>query len=321
MHNTRRFAFLPQDAFEQHHFNPAISLVLQGGLTSYSQNPKEFHVEGMPLGGEAGLQDDGLAMWETELTASANIDNLFYGQTTLGLHSHEGEIEVDVEEAFVDTLALPDGFGLRVGRFFSSVGYLNEHHTHAWDFADAPLAYQAFLGGQHRDDGIRASWVVPLDSVFFEVGAEALRGGSYPGGGNTDILGGLHNLFAKVGGDIGQNNSWQSVAEGLEGKRAVVHHREWIYLLDWLGLQRAGSLEPKPGIPPNMAHLAELKQRQADLIILSPANDTKPATWLKAQTGTPIVVLPQTVGAVPESEDLFDLFDEVIRRLSAVAKK
>ncbi len=190
-------------------FNPAISLVLQGGFAGYSQDPEEFHFEGMPLGGEAGLIDEGLALWETELTASANIDNLFFGQATLGLHTHDGEIEVDVEEAFVDTLSLPAGLGLRFGRFYSAVGYLNEHHTHAWDFADAPLAYEAFLGGQYRDDGVRASWVAPIDALFVEVGAEALRGDAYPGGGNDGDFGAVRNLFAKVGGDIGDDSSWQ----------------------------------------------------------------------------------------------------------------
>ena len=113
---------------------------------------------------------------------------------------------------------------------------------------------------------------------------------------------------------------WQAEAEGLKGRRAVVHHREWIYLLDWLGMQRAGSLEPKPGIPPNMAHLADLKQQQADVIIVSPANDTKPSTWLKEQTGAPVVVLPHTVGAMPDSDDLFSLFDEIVRRLSEAVR-
>jgi hypothetical protein len=190
-------------------FNPAISLVLQGGFARYSEDPDDFHLEGMPLGGEAGLQDEGLSLWETELTASANIDNLFYGQTTIGLHTHDGDIEVDIEEAFVDTLALPAGLGLRFGRFYSSVGYLNEKHTHTWDFADTPLPYQAFLGGQYRDDGVRASWVAPVDALFVEVGAEALRGDSYPGGGSDDNFGNVTNLFAKAGGDVGANNSWQ----------------------------------------------------------------------------------------------------------------
>jgi zinc/manganese transport system substrate-binding protein len=108
---------------------------------------------------------------------------------------------------------------------------------------------------------------------------------------------------------------WQTEASGLKGKRVIVHHREWVYLLDWLGMQRAGSLEPKPGIPPNMAHLADLKRRPVDLIILSPLNDRKPADWLHAQTGTPVVVLPQTVGAVPEGDDLVGWFDRIVLRL------
>ncbi len=190
-------------------FNPAISLVLQGGISSYSKDPEDYHLEGMPLGGEARLNDEGLALWETELTASANVDNLFYGQATIGLHTHDGETEVDVEEAFVDTLSLPAGFGVRFGRFYSSLGYLNERHTHTWDFADAPLAYLAFLGGQYRDDGIRGSWVAPLDTVFLELGAEALRGGAYPGGGNDGDFGAVQNVFAKIGGDVGRDNSWQ----------------------------------------------------------------------------------------------------------------
>lgn len=190
-------------------FNPAISLVLQGGLATYSQDPEDFHAEGFPLGGEAGLHDEGLSMWETELTASANVDNYFYGKTTLGLHSEDGAIEVDVEEAFVDTLSLPGGLGLRFGRFYSAMGYLNEHHTHAWDFADAPLAYQTFLGKQYADDGIRASWLAPVEILQVEVGVEALRGGSYPGGGNSGDLGAVQNVFATIGGDVGLDHSWQ----------------------------------------------------------------------------------------------------------------
>jgi zinc/manganese transport system substrate-binding protein len=110
---------------------------------------------------------------------------------------------------------------------------------------------------------------------------------------------------------------WQEQRGALKGKRVSVHRREWTWLPDWLGMQRVGSLEPKPGIPPNLSHLADLKQQSADLIIISPLNAAKPAAWLQKQTGTPVVVLPQTVGAAPNSDDLFGLFDGIIRRLSA----
>lgn len=99
----------------------------------------------------------------------------------------------------------------------------------------------------------------------------------------------------------------------------IIHHREWTYLLDWLGMQRVGSLEPKPGIPPDPAHLADLKQQSAHLIITSPLNDAKPSAWLREQLGTPVAVLPQTVGAVPDGEDLFSLFDEIVSTVSEAA--
>ena len=59
---------------------------------------------------------------------------------------------VSVEEAYVQTTALrPRPRACKRGRFFSGIGYLNEQHAHTWDFVDAPLAYQAFLGGQFGD--------------------------------------------------------------------------------------------------------------------------------------------------------------------------
>ena len=110
---------------------------------------------------------------------------------------------------------------------------------------------------------------------------------------------------------------WQASAATLKGKRVIVHHREWLYLLDWLGIQRSGSLEPKPSVPQTIAPLAELKELTADVIIVSPLNDTKPSQWLHEQTAIPVAVLPQTVGAVDGSDNLFDFFDEIVRRLVA----
>ena len=109
---------------------------------------------------------------------------------------------------------------------------------------------------------------------------------------------------------------WRARAEPLQGRRVIVHHREWTYLLEWLGMLRTGSLEPKPGVPPSLSHLARLKGLPADLIILSPLNERKPAQWLHEQSGVAIVTLPQTVGAEPAADDLFGLFDLIIARLT-----
>ena len=190
-------------------FNPAISLVLEGIAAGYSRDPEGWRIPGFQLGGHAGMPPEGLSLGHTELVVSANVDDWFYGQATLAVHTEEDNTEVELEEAFVDTLSLPAGLGLRLGRFLPQVGYLNVRHPHAWDFVDAPLPNQAFLGGHWYDDGIRLSWVAPTP-LYLEFGVEALQGGQYPVAGDSNsFLGGAQNYYVKVGGDVGASNSWQ----------------------------------------------------------------------------------------------------------------
>ena len=89
------------------------------------------------------------------------------------------EDEIEVEEAYFRTLALPSGFTAKGGRFFSGFGYLNEVHAHAWDFVDQPLVYQAFFGGQYKQDGLQVKWLAPTD-LFIELGAETGNGDAFP---------------------------------------------------------------------------------------------------------------------------------------------
>ena len=114
---------------------------------------------------------------ETELNISANIDPYFRGVAIASLAPDGG---VTVEEAYFQTLALPRGFTLKGGRFFSGIGYLNEQHQHAWDFQDAPLVYKAFLGNQLKQDGLQLKWIAPTD-LLIELGAEVSSGDQFPG--------------------------------------------------------------------------------------------------------------------------------------------
>ena len=80
-----------------------------------------------------------------------------------------------MEEAYIQTTALPGGITLKAGRFFSAIGYLNERHAHNWSFIDMPLPYRALLGVQYGDDGVQARWLVPAP-IFLEVGGELFEG-------------------------------------------------------------------------------------------------------------------------------------------------
>ena len=191
-------------------FNPAISLILDGHYASYSLDPATYELPGFLLDAEAGLPSEGLSLDETELAISANVDDKYYGFLTTALEQTDGETSVELEEAYVETLALPKGLKVKGGRFLSDIGYLNPIHAHAWDFNDAPLAYVAMLNTAYKDDGIQLRWVVPA-SLLIEIGGEILRGDSFPGANGAASDGtGASTVFVHVGGDVGSENSWRA---------------------------------------------------------------------------------------------------------------
>lgn len=188
-------------------FNPAISIILNGSYSRHSLDPDSYMRAGFPLVGEGAPSANGFTLGESEIALSSNIDDKFYGQLTLAIASEDGQDSIGVEEAFIDTTSLPFGLSMRAGRFFSNVGYLNNHHAHTDNFSDRPLAYQAFLGNQYGDDGVQLRWLAPTD-FFFELGGELLRGQNYPSGGAAHGGVGTRTLFAHVGGDVGSESSW-----------------------------------------------------------------------------------------------------------------
>ena len=200
-------------------FNPNISLILGGSLSNLSQDPNQYRLQGfLPSGGEVGPGKRGFNLGESELTMAANIDPQFAGQLTFAL---SGEDTVGVEEAFIQTRALSNGLNLKAGRFLSGVGYLNGQHAHTWDFVDAPLAYQAFLGGQYKADGVQARWLAPTDR-FVELGLEVASGGGFPGNGRNRNGAGARSVFAHIGDDIGTASSYRAglsyLRTGAEGR-------------------------------------------------------------------------------------------------------
>ena len=187
-------------------FNPAISVVLQGRYARLSRSPADFAIAGFAPGDEAGPGRRGFSLGESEVTLSANVDNRFAGKLTIALSP---ENELGVEEAYGVYTAAPGGWVPKLGRFLSGIGYMNEQHQHAWDFIDAPLAYQAFLGGQYGNDGLQVKWVAPMDH-FLQLGAEVGNGDGFPGSPRDRNGAGSGALFAHTGGDIGVSHSWRA---------------------------------------------------------------------------------------------------------------
>lgn len=198
-------------------FNPAVSLILSGGFNEASQNPDAFNLPGFALGGESGAPDKGFSLGESELTLSASVDDQWFGQITLAFGEEDGEGEVAVEEAFIQSTALPAGLNLKMGRFLSGIAYLNGRHAHTDTFIDRPYVYRAFIQQSYADDGVQLKYLLPTDS-YIEVGAEYLRGDSFPSAGAAHDGRGAYSWFAHTGGDVGAGASWLAGFSQLRGR-------------------------------------------------------------------------------------------------------
>lgn len=186
--------------------NPGVSVVLNGNYVGMSRDPALARMPGFALGDEAGPPSRGFSLGESEVTLAANVDPYLTANLTVAFGFDN---EASVEEAYVQTTALPAGLTLKAGRFFSGVGYLNERHAHNWSFIDMPLPYRALLGNQYGDDGVQVRWLAPTP-FFLEAGAEAFRGDGFPAGSGAGDRNrpGAWSAFVHTGSDLSDASSW-----------------------------------------------------------------------------------------------------------------
>lgn len=198
-------------------FNPDISLILQGRY-AHLDDIEHRAIDGfLPAGHDHGTPR-GFSLDHTELVMSASVDPYFNGYFNVALVDEE----VEIEEAWFQTTALGHGVSVKGGRFLSGLGYQNEKHPHAWDFADNSLMYRALFGEAYSQDGLQLKWVAPTD-LYLALGAEAGWGDAFPGTDRNTSGAGATTLFGHVGGDVGTSNSWRA---GLSWLSAKARERE-----------------------------------------------------------------------------------------------
>jgi zinc/manganese transport system substrate-binding protein len=96
-------------------------------------------------------------------------------------------------------------------------------------------------------------------------------------------------LDAKLG-------EWEKTLAPYKGKQVVSYHNMWPYFGERFGLKFDLFLEPKPGIPPTPAHLAEvitkMKSDNVKVIIVQPYQNRKTAETVANHTGATVVDFP-----------------------------
>ena len=114
---------------------------------------------------------------------------------------------------------------------------------------------------------------------------------------------------------------WQKQLAPYRGAKIVSYHRDFIYFAQRFGLSIVDELEPKPGIAPSPAHLAqvigEMKRNNVKLILVQPFQNRKTAETVARQTGAAVVDAPQQPGAANNTSSYFDNMDNLVRAIAA----
>jgi hypothetical protein len=185
--------------------NPNISFTLNSLFYSSNTDERKLSTRGIPGYSNLGFeQKKGFNISEGELFLFAPVDPYFNLYTNIPF-TDEG---VELEEAYFVTSALPAGFQVKGGKFKSNFSRFNAQHPHAWDFADAPLAYRAFLGGEGLIEKGAQLTYLPSLPFYTLLGIEILQGENEVML-NPNGTGGPHafTAYAKSSFDFGSSSS------------------------------------------------------------------------------------------------------------------
>ena len=100
----------PSRVIYNRNLNPSIGAILGGRFAAFSSDEDE--IPGFVLGHEGERGAEGISLGETEFNFSTSVDDKFYGHITTALADHGDGVEIELEEAYVETLP---GLGLPAG--------------------------------------------------------------------------------------------------------------------------------------------------------------------------------------------------------------
>jgi zinc/manganese transport system substrate-binding protein len=120
-------------------------------------------------------------------------------------------------------------------------------------------------------------------------------------------------LIDKLGG-------WLKKALPFRGMKVMAYHKNWTYFADTFGLEVAGYIEPKPGIPPSAKHVQTMikliKDQDLKMMLVATYFEKKSPQMIENRTGIKAVYLPVHATGISEITDTFQLFDYWIDQIN-----
>ncbi len=113
---------------------------------------------------------------------------------------------------------------------------------------------------------------------------------------------------------------WQSTLAPYRGKKVVTYHRNYNYFLRRFGIVQAGTMEPRPGIPPSARHidalLATMKANGTRGVLIEGIYPLKYPNLVAKSVGSRVVVGPYSVSSLNQGA-----YAAMIDRLVDAAKQ
>jgi len=118
---------------------------------------------------------------------------------------------------------------------------------------------------------------------------------------------------------------WMKHMLPLRDTPIVTYHKNWIYFVKLFGLEEAGTVEPKPGIPPSPRHVTDLvelmRRRQVKIILAANYFDEHKIRTVAGRVNATPVIVPLYVGGDEGVTDYFTLVDLWVGGLLEAATK
>ncbi|MFN2636039.1 MAG: metal ABC transporter substrate-binding protein [Gemmatimonadaceae bacterium] len=114
--------------------------------------------------------------------------------------------------------------------------------------------------------------------------------------------------------------AWQKQLAPYRNAKIVTYHKDFVYFAERFGLNIVDELEPKPGIAPSPAHLAQvigkMRAQNAKVILVQPYQNRKTAETVARQSSAVVLDTPQQPGAVSNTASYFDMMDNLVNTLA-----
>ena len=113
---------------------------------------------------------------------------------------------------------------------------------------------------------------------------------------------------------------WQKLMAPFKGAKIVTYHNDFMYFAERFKLEVVETLEPKPGIAPSAAHIAQviakMNAQKARVILVQPYQNRKTAETVARQVDGVVLDVSQQPGAIRGTDTYVTMMDTLIRSIA-----